>query len=104
MWLSPKIFSVLEVAKERVDSQREELAAVRVERDSLRTQLATLQTNFDWIRMQINQLQVENKALMERAYGVRVPVPELVRKQETQFNLQNLFVDDREANGWKDEN
>lgn len=29
--------------------------------------------------MQWNQLQAENKALMEKAYNIRVPVPELVR-------------------------
>ena len=102
MWLSPKIFSVLEVAKERVDSLREELAAVRAERDVLKTQYATLQNSFDWVRMQINQLQAENKALMNRAYGIQVPVPELVTKADKQFNLQNLFTDERDLdpNGW----
>ena len=102
MWLSPKIFSVLEVAKERVDSLREELAAIRAERDVLKTQYATLQNSFDWVRMQINQLQAENKALMNRAYGIQVPVPELVTKADKQFNLQNLFTDERDLdpNGW----
>lgn len=89
-----------EVAKQALGDLKEELSAVRAERDALKLQLATTQNNFDWVRMQINQLQAENKALMSRAYGIHVPTPELVRKQETQFNLQNLFTDERDLNGW----
>ena len=102
MWLSPKIFSVLEVAKERVDSLREELAEVRAERDALRAQIAITQNNFDWVRMQINQLQAENKALMSRVYGIQVPIPELMTKPDTGLNLQNLFTDERDLDpqGW----
>ena len=83
-----------DVAKQAFSELREDLAAVRAERDALKNQLATLQTNFDWLRLQWNQMQFENKALLERAYGVRVPTPELARKaDQSQFNLQDLFND-----------
>lgn len=93
MWLSPKIFSILEVSKDSVDALREELASVRAERDALSTRITSLQTNFDWLRMQWNQMQAENKALLERAYGVRVPVPELINRTDKTFTLQDMFSD-----------
>ena len=79
MWLSPKIFSILEVAKESVDSIREELAATRAERDSLKAQLSIAQNNAEWIRKQINMLQFERTALLQKAYGISVPTPEIVQ-------------------------
>ena len=88
-----------DVAKQALSDLKEELATTRTERDVLRNQLATLQTNFDWLRMNWNQIQAENKALLERAYGIRVPVPELVNRSDSQFKLQDLFSDvgDEEA-------
>lgn len=100
MWVPKEVADWFKISKESVDALREELAVTRSERDALSARLAALQTSFDWLRLNWNQLQVENKSLLEKAYGVRVPVPELVHKHETQFNLQNLFTDDRDLNGW----
>lgn len=58
---------------------REELASVRAERDSVKLQLGVTQTNFDWLRMKVNGLEAEKAALLEKLYGMRVPVPELIR-------------------------
>lgn len=93
MWVPKEVADWFKISKDSVDALREELAAVRAERDSLNTGLASLQNSFDWLRMQWNQMQAENKALLERAYGVRVPVPELVNRTEQSFNLQDLFND-----------
>lgn len=79
MWLSPKIFSILEVAKESVDSLRQELAATRAERDQLKASLSIAQNNLEWIRKQINMLQFERTALLQKAYGIAVPTPEIVQ-------------------------
>lgn len=102
MWVPKEVADWFKISKDSVDALREELAAVKAERDGLKTQLTVTQNNFDWIRMQVNQLQAENKALMQKAYGVNVPVPELVPRHEAGFNLQNLFTDERELNpeGW----
>ena len=96
MWLSPKIFSILEVSKDSVDALRVELAALRSERDLLKSQLQTTQHTLDWLRMQWNQLQAENKALMEKAYDIRVPVPELVRTQAMarELGLDSFSLED----------
>ena len=68
-----------EVAKAAIQDLREELVAVRTERDSMRMELQSARVNIDWFRMRFNQLEAENKALVERAYDIKLPVPELQR-------------------------
>lgn len=84
-----------DIAKQALSDLKEALAAVRAERDSLKAELTAAKINSDWLRLQFNQLQAENKALLERAYGIRVPVPELLHREQTEktFNLQDLFSD-----------
>src|SRR3990167_1101639 len=84
MWLSPKIFSILEVSKESVDSLRSELQVAKAERDLLKDQLKNQTILSDFLRMQVNSLQMERAALMEKAYNIRVPVPELARTSSLQ--------------------
>lgn len=79
MFVSDKVVSLFQIAKDTVDTLRQDLATVRAERDSLKQQLLVAQTNFDWLRVRMNQVEFENKALMERAYGIKVPVPEITR-------------------------
>lgn len=93
MWLSPKIFGILEVAKDSVDEVKRELAAVKAERDALKTNLSVLTIQSDWLRMQVNTLQIERTALMERAYGIRVPAPEIIRKSK-QPTAEEFSFDD----------
>ena len=99
MWVPSEVADWFKISKDSVDALREELATVKAERDALNSRLVSMQVSFDWLRMNWNQLQAENKALLERAYGVRVPVPELSSRTEKSFNLQDLFSDvgDEEA-------
>lgn len=92
MWLSPKIFSILEVAKDSVDALRQELAVVKAERDLLKDQLRGAQINSDFFRLQINSLQMERAALLEKAHGISVPVPQLERRFETPPEFQNASL------------
>lgn len=80
MWLSKDIVDFFKISQETVSSLREELAALRTERDSLQTQLRGASITSDWFRMQINTLQMERTALMEKAYGIKIPSPEIVRQ------------------------
>lgn len=83
-----------DIAKQALSDLREELASLRSERDMLKAELTAARINSDWLRLQFNQIQAENKALLERAYGIRVPVPELVvAKNEKTFDLHALFND-----------
>jgi hypothetical protein len=38
-----------------------------------------MRVNFDWIRVQINTLQLERTALLEKAYNVKIPAPQLIQ-------------------------
>jgi len=80
MWLPNIAFDLFKVSKESVDALREDLAVVRAERDSLKLQLATSQNHFDWLRVRVNALEIERVQLIEKAYGIKVPAPEITRQ------------------------
>lgn len=92
MWLPKIVLEYFKVSKEAVDELRVELAAVRAERDAIKLQAAVNQTHFDWLRTKINALELENKALLQKAYDIRLPVPELVRTQ-SEFDPNNIPTD-----------
>ena len=81
MWLSKDLVGMLQISQDTVTSLREELAAVRAERDSLKLQAAINATHFDWLRMKTNTMALERAGLIEKAYSIRLPVPELARPQ-----------------------
>jgi hypothetical protein len=80
MWLPNIAFELFQVSKESVDKLREDLATVRAERDLLKIQLASSQNHFDWLRIRVNALEVERAQLIEKAYGIKIPVPEVIRQ------------------------
>lgn len=79
MWVPKQVVEWFQISKDSVDSLRTELASVRSEKDSIKAELARLQITFDWMRINFNTLQIERAALMEKAYGIKVAAPELVR-------------------------
>jgi len=79
MFVSDKVVGLFQIAKDTVDSLREELAALRAERNLLREQLTKAEILSDFFRAKVNQLELQNTALMEKAYGVKIPAPEIVR-------------------------
>lgn len=79
MWLSSKVFELFQVSKDTVSSLREDVAVLRAERSLLTEQLSKAQIVQDWLRMQVNTLQLERTALLEKAYGIKLPAPEIVR-------------------------
>ena len=93
MWIPKLVIEYLKISKEAVDDLRIELATVRTERDSLKVQLATTSSNFDWLRMKVNQLEFENKALIQKAYDIKLPAPELSRNPLREPLDINPFAD-----------
>jgi len=67
------------VSVEAINNLREELSAVRSERDALKLQLAVSQNHFDWLRLRVNMLETERAQLIQKAYGIQLPVPEVIR-------------------------
>lgn len=94
MWVPTKTFELFHISKDTVNSLREDLAAVRAERDGLKSQLATTQANFEWVRIRVNALELERAQLLEKAYGVKVPVPEIVRSHGTPLALPSSLFED----------
>lgn len=96
MWLSEKLTDLLSLNVSEARSIREELAVVKAERDLLKTQLAIAQNNFDWCRVRLNAVELERTGLLEKAYNIRLPAPEIMRTKYNDvapgsFNLENLF-------------
>jgi hypothetical protein len=67
------------VSIEALNQYRAQLAAITAERDTLKIQLAVQNNHFDWLRMRVNTLEVERSGLVEKAYGIKLPIPEIVR-------------------------
>ncbi len=82
------------VSMEAVNHYREELVAVRAERDTLKEQLAKTLIMGDWLRMQVNSLQLERTALMEKAYNIKIPAPELIRTPVINEEVQQFSFSD----------
>lgn len=89
MWVPRKLVEILSFAKD-------DLSALRAENTLLKTQLVVAQTNFDWARHRLNTLEFENKALMEKAFNIKVPSPEIVRpaKPDPTFDPKNFSFED----------
>lgn len=94
MWVPKEVADWFKISKDSVDALREELAACRAERDSLKMQLSITQNNLEWIRKQINNLQYERVQLLEKAYGITVPVPEIARVNRTATDVNEFSFDD----------
>lgn len=93
MWVPKEVADWFKISKDSVDALREELAACRAERDSLKAQLSISQNNAEWIRKQINMLQFERTALLQKAYGITVPTPEILQTFAPQTKADALSGD-----------
>lgn len=95
MWLSDRLTSLLSLNVEEGRTLREEVATLREANKLLEKQLAIAQNNFEWARSRLNAVELERTGLLEKAYNIRIPAPEIVRTQRDiqpgSFNLENLF-------------
>jgi hypothetical protein len=77
-------------------STRDDLVKAKAERDVFRDQLSQATILNDWFRLQINSLQNERVALLEKAYNIRVPVPQIertpIRSEDT--SVKDFSFDD----------
>lgn len=83
MWLPQSFVNIF-------TDTRDELIKVRTERDNFRDELAKANILVDWFRMQVNQLQAERSGLIERAYNIKLPVPEIVRASKM-ASMEDIF-------------
>lgn len=83
MWIPQAVVSWLDVSLDTVRRLREENAALRAEADSLSGEVRNLKITGDWLRMKVNDLEALNKGLLEKAYDIRLPVPQIVKAVDT---------------------
>ena len=50
--------------------------------------------NTDWLRMRFNELQLENKALIQKAYDIYLPTPQLDRQQQAPLTAPEFDFND----------
>lgn len=79
MWVPKAVLDWFQISKDTVDHLRSDLAATSAELSTLRIEHASLKVQNDWFRIKVNQLEAQNAALLEKAYNIKVPVPELTR-------------------------
>lgn len=91
MWVPEKVVQWLNVSLDTVNALKEKNSALEAERDALKNELSHLKINFDWLRVQVNQLQAERTSLMEKAYGIKVPAPQIARQEVRAFPDQETF-------------
>lgn len=94
MWVPKPLVDILGFVKE-------DLSALRAENTLLRQQLIVAQTNFDWLRVKMNDLEFQNKALLEKAYNIKVPAPEIVKSTphlDPSYDPHNFSFEDMGEN------
>lgn len=84
------------ISLEAITITQKENAALTAENRNLTEQVIRLNVTQDWFRMKINQLEAERALLLEKAYGIHVPVPEIAKLEnriKDGFDLHALFED-----------
>ena len=110
MWINKEIigwFTSLKTTAEQhaavsvvaLQGLQEELIKVRTERDMLQKELQVQQINSDWLRIKVNAMEVERAGLIQKAYGITLPVPEIAKKvmpevtDDKQFSFSDIGED-----------
>lgn len=96
MWVSDKLLDFFKISQIAFDGLHTELASACMERDLLRTELTKAQITSDWLRIKVNQLEYQNTALLEKAYGIKLPTPEITRQPivDPAFDPTNFSFED----------
>lgn len=94
MWVPKSVIEWFNISQGTVNALREENAALRAENLSVSKELTSTKINLDWLRVQFNQLQLERTALLEKAYNIKVPTPELVARSKAPASLEDFSYED----------
>lgn len=72
MFISKSVFDLLAV-------NHEELVRLRSDNAALVRHNSSIQTTLDWLRTRVNALEMERAQLVQKALGISLPVPEILR-------------------------
>lgn len=57
-----------------------EVARLNGELTAVRTELARANAHFDWLASHVNELKLERAQIMDRVFGIQLPVAEILRQ------------------------
>lgn len=98
MWIPKTLVDLFSANAEIVRTQQAEIAVLRAERDGLKVQSAVTQNTLDWLRVKVNQLELERSGLIEKAYNIKLPAPEIISRPSVQRDMTEFtFDDERES-------
>lgn len=69
MFISRKIYEFLQL----------ELVKAREEARAVTNASRSMETSLDWLRVRVTQMEKERAVMIERFYGVKIPVPEIMK-------------------------
>jgi len=96
MFVPKVVLEYLGVSADLVHNLQADLAVARAERDLLKNELISTKISADWLRVKVNSLELEKAGLMEKAFQIRLPVPEIQRESSminSPFNNMSPFED-----------
>lgn len=79
MWLPKSLFDLFSISRAHVEDLKVENSTLKIEVNLLKADLASSRANGEWLRVKVNALELERASLLEKVYGLRVPVPEIAR-------------------------
>jgi len=91
MFVPKLVLEYFGVNAELVRNLQADLAVARAERDLLKQEMISIKVNADWFRVKVNDLEAQNKQLLQKAYNITVPVPEIVRDTRMTESLPHSF-------------
>src|SRR5260370_35240061 len=98
MWVPEQLANLFSISRDTLERLRKEVAVLKTERDALKLQEAVTRNHFDWLRLRVNVLEVERAQLIQKTYGIAVPVPEIANvgrpKSEGQVILDSSLFED----------
>lgn len=83
MWIPSAVLKLFQVNYDEHRQLREDLTVCRVKCDILELQLVQAHSSFNWLCIRVNDLENQNKALIEKAIGIKVPAPQIAIKGPT---------------------
>lgn len=97
MWLSKDLVGFFQISHQTVQDLKARVSELEAENAVLQREVIATRTNFDWLRMKVNQLEFERAGLLEKAYNIKLPVPEIARQHQpidpNEFSFEDLGDD-----------
>lgn len=94
MFIPSKVIDLFRFNLDEQQLLREKLAVAEAKVVELERSLTHARASFDWLSTRVNDLEYQNKALLEKAFNIRVPAPQIQRANTPPIDLREFgFMD-----------